>query len=330
MALYIVRRLAYMVVTLVLLSITTFAIIQLPKGDYLDTVIASLALNNNQLTDAEIAGLRERYGLDQTFLEQYVKWIRNFLEGDLGMSFQWRQPVLPLILERLPATIIISLSTLLVTYTLGVLIGIYSATHQYSLGDYFASVVGFIGLATPNFLLALILLYVGFSVFNVNLLGLFSREYVDAPWSVGKLLDLIAHLPIPIIVIGSAGAAGLIRVMRAMLLDELRKQYVVTARAKGLSESRLIFKYPVRVALNPVISGLGGIFVYIVSGETITSIVLGLPTTGSLLYGALLNQDMFLAGSIVMVLSVLTVLGTLVSDLLLVIADPRIRYEVRT
>jgi peptide/nickel transport system permease protein len=327
---YIARRLLYMVVTLVLLSITSFAIIQLPKGDYLDTVVASLAMNHNQLTPAEIEGLRERYGLDKTFLEQYLKWMRNFLEGDLGMSFQWRQPVLPLILERLPATIIISLATLLVTYTIGLLIGIYSATHQYSLGDYIASVVGFIGLATPNFLLALILLYLGVSVFNVSLLGLFSRQYVDAPWSVGKLLDLITHLPIPIIVIGSAGAAGLIRVMRAMLLDELRKQYVITARAKGAKESRLIFKYPVRVALNPVISGLGGVFVYIVSGETITSIVLGLPTTGSLLYGALLNQDMFLAGSIVMVLSILTVIGTLVSDLLLVIADPRIRYEGRT
>lgn len=327
---YIARRLLYMALTLVLLSITSFAIIQLPKGDYLDTVVASLAMNHNQLTPGEIEGLRERYGLDKTFLEQYVKWMRNFLQGDLGMSFQWRQPVLPLILERLPATIIISLATLVVTYTIGILIGIYSATHQYSFGDYVASVVGFIGLATPNFLLALILLYLGVSVFNVSLLGLFSRQYVDAPWSVGKVLDLLTHLPIPIIVIGSAGAAGLIRVMRAMLLDELRKQYVVTARAKGARESRLIFKYPVRVALNPVISGLGGVFVYIVSGETITSIVLGLPTTGSLLYGALLNQDMFLAGSIVMVLSMLTVIGTLVSDLLLVIADPRIRYEVRT
>jgi peptide/nickel transport system permease protein len=327
---YIARRVLYMVVTLALLSITTFAIIQLPKGDYLDTIIASLALNHNQLTQAEIDGLRERYGLDKSFFEQYLKWMGNFLHGDLGMSFQWRQPVLPLILERLPATMAVSLCTLLVTYTVGILIGIYSATHQYSIGDYLVSIIGFIGLATPNFLLALILLYVGFSVFNVNLLGLFSRQYVDAPWSVGKVLDLFAHLPIPIIVIGSAGAAGLIRVMRAMLLDELRKQYVITARSKGLHESRLVFKYPVRVALNPVISGLGGVFVYIISGETITSIVLGLPTTGSLLYGALLNQDMFLAGSIVMILSILTVVGTLVSDLLLVIADPRIRYEVST
>lgn len=188
---YIARRLLYMAITLVLLSFTTFAIIQLPKGDYLDTVIASLALNNNQLTTAEIEGLRERYGLDQTFIEQYVKWIRNFIQGDLGMSFQWRQPVLPLILERLPATIIISLATLAVTYTVGILIGIYSATHQYSVGDYVASVIGFIGLATPNFLLALILLYLGFTVFNVNLLGLFSREYVDAPWGIPKLLDLL-------------------------------------------------------------------------------------------------------------------------------------------
>lgn len=327
---YIARRLLYMVVTLILLSVATFTIIQLPKGDYVDTVVASLALNNNQLTSAEIEALRERYGLDQTFFEQYLKWIRNFLQGDFGMSFQWRLPVLPLILERLPATIIISLATLLVTYAIGILGGIYTATHQYSVGDYVASIIGFIGLATPNFLLALILLYLGFSLFNVNLLGLFSREYVDAPWSLAKVGDLVAHLPIPIIVIGSAGAAGLIRIMRAMLLDELRKQYVITARSKGLSEQQLIFKYPVRVALNPVISGLGGVFVYIVSGETITSIVLGLPTTGSLLYGALLNQDMFLAGSIVMVLSVLTILGTLFSDLMLVLADPRIRYERKT
>jgi peptide/nickel transport system permease protein len=318
-----------MLVTLVLLSITTFVIIQLPPGDYIDSIVAGMTLNNNQLSQGEIEGMRQRYGLDRSFPEQYLKWISNILQGDLGTSFQWRQPVLPLILDRLPSTIIISLATLLFAYTVGILIGIYSATRQYSIGDYAFTVLGFIGLATPNFILALILLYAGFSIFNVSLLGLFSREYVDAPWSIGKLLDLLAHLPIPIIVIGTAGAAGLIRVMRAMLLDELRKQYVITARAKGLKESQLVFKYPVRVALNPVISGLGGIFVYIVSGETITSIVLGLPTTGSLLYGALLNQDMFLAGSIVMVLSLLTVIGTLMSDLLLVIADPRIRYERR-
>lgn len=326
---YIIRRLLYMVVTLILLSITTFTIIQLPPGDYLDSVIAALTLNNNQPSQREIDGLKERYGLDRPFIEQYGKWVSNMLQGDLGVSFQWQQPVLPLIMSRLPATIIISLATLVFTYTVGILIGIYSATHQYSLGDYVVSVIGFIGLATPSFILALILLYLGFSVFNVSLLGLFSREYADAPWSIPKVLDLLAHLPIPIIVIGMAGAAGLIRVMRAMLLDELRKQYVITARAKGQSEAKLLFRYPVRVALNPVISGLGGIFVYIVSGETITSIVLGLPTTGSLLYGALLNQDMFLAGSIVMVLSMLTVIGTLVSDLLLVVADPRIRYERR-
>src|SRR5436190_3376723 len=194
MVAYIARRLLYMLVTLVLLSITSFAIIQLPKGDYLDTVVASLAMNHNQLTTAEIEGLRVRYGLDKTFLEQYVTWMRNFLQGDLGMSFQWRQPVLPLILERLPATIIISLATLLVTYTIGILIGIYSATHQYSLGDYVASIVGFIGLATHNFLLALILLYLGVSVFIVSLLGLLSRQFVDAPRSTGKVLDLLPHL----------------------------------------------------------------------------------------------------------------------------------------
>lgn len=249
------------------------------------------------------------------------------LHGDFGRSFQWNEPVSKLIAARLPLTIVISLFTLIFTYVVAIPIGIYSATHQYSIGDYIFTVVGFIGLATPNFLLALVLMFIFYKYFGLSAGGLFSPHYQLAPWSVAKVIDMLKHLPIPVIVIGTAGTAGLIRVMRGCLLDELRKQYVITARAKGVAERVLLFKYPVRVAINPVISTIGWELPGIVSGETITAIVLSLPTTGPLLFRALMAQDMYLAGSTVMFLTSLTVIGTLLSDILLAWIDPRIRYE---
>ena len=281
------------------------------------------------MDEAEVEALRKRYNLDEPIYVQYLKWMSRLVRGDFGMSFEWNRPVKQLIGERILLTTIISLVTLLFTWALAIPIGIYSAVKQYSWGDYAFTFLGFIGLATPNFLLALICMYVGYSVFGISAGGLFSAAYQNAPWSVGKFMDLFAHLWIPVIVIGTAGTAGLIRVMRANLLDELRKQYVIAARAKGVPKLKLLLKYPVRVALNPLISTIGWVLPSIVSGAVIVSVVLGLPTTGPLLLRALMNQDMYLAGSMVMMLSALTVIGTLISDLLLLWLDPRIRYEQR-
>ena len=261
------------------------------------------------------------------FHVQYFKWLFGMFHGELGMSLEWDRPVGELIGERILLTTIISIATLLVTWAIAIPIGIYSAVRQYSLPDYCFTFMGFIGLATPNFLLALVFMYIGYAIFDVSAGGLFSPEYQNAAWSVGKVMDLIAHLWIPVIVIGTSGTAGLIRVMRGNLLDELRKQYVMTARAKGVAYWRLLLKYPVRVALNPLVSTIGWVLPGIVSGATITSVVLGLPTTGPLLLRALMNQDMYLAGSMVMMLSILTLIGTLLSDILLLVVDPRIRYE---
>jgi len=275
--------------------------------------------------EAERAALRKYYGLDGTPVEQYFRWIWRFMRGDMGRSFEWNRPVIDLLKERLPFTVLISLGTLIFVNAVSIPVGIYAATHQYSLGDYVAAIIGFVGMATPDFMLALLLMYAFFKLFGLSVGGLFSSEYALAPWSWGKIWDLIQHLWIPIIVIGTGGTAGGIRVMRGILLDELGKQYVVTARAKGLSESRLLFKYPVRLALNPMASTIGWQLPAIVSGSTIVSIVLALPTTGPLIFQSLLSQDMFMAGSIVMVLGMLTIIGTLLSDILLVIVDPRIR-----
>ncbi|MBZ0302707.1 MAG: ABC transporter permease [Anaerolineae bacterium] len=324
---YVLRRVSYMLLTIWALSFVVFVIIQLPPGDYLSTYISSQQAQGNTFDDAAIAALRRQYGLDGTFFDQYWKWITNFLQGDMGRSFEWNQPVTVLLAERLPLTMILSISTLIFVYIVAIPIGIYSALNQYSLGDYVFSTIGFIGLAIPNFMLALILMYVLFKYFGLSAGGLFSDQYATAPWSLGKVLDLFQHLWVPVIVIGMAGTAGLIRVMRGSLLDELGKQYVVTARAKGVRERRLIFKYPVRIAINPIVSTIGWQLPRIVSGETIVAIVLSLPTTGPLLYRALLSQDMYLAGSIVLTLGVLTLVGTFISDILLVMVDPRISFE---
>jgi len=327
MLFYIFRRFLYMVVILLVVSVVAFIIIQLPLGDYLTSYLMKLQATGQTANKAEIASLKKQYGLDLPIYQQYFRWMWKMFHGNFGKSFQWNKPVTDLIGERLPLTIMISLFTLVFTYAVAIPIGIYSATHQYSVGDYAFTVIGFAGLATPNFLLALILMFMFYKYFGLSVGGLFSREYMEAAWSFGKFVDMLKHLPIPIIVIGTAGTAGLIRVMRGCLLDELRKQYVITARAKGVEERKLLFKYPVRVAINPIISTIGWTLPGIVSGETITAIVLGLPTTGPLLFNALMSQDMYLAGSTVMFLSALTVIGTFISDILLVWIDPRIRYE---
>ena len=325
---FILRRLMYMIPTLIAISIVSFVIIQLPPGDYLTSMVAGLRDQGVEVDAAQLAALTERYGLDQPIYVQYYKWMSGILlRGDFGQSFEWRRPVSGLIWQRLGLTVVISLSTLLFVWAIAFPIGIYSAVKQYSIGDYIATFFGFIGLATPNFLMALILMYIGFQVFGQNVGGLFSPEYVDAAWSWAKVKDLVQHLWVPMIVLGASGTAGLIRVMRANLLDELGKLYVVAARAKGLPEWKLILKYPVRVALNPFVSGLGWLLPQLVSGSTIVAIVLSLPTTGPLLLRALQAQDMYLAGSFLLMLSVLTVIGTLISDILLAWLDPRIRYQ---
>jgi len=324
---YLIRRFLYMILILLLVSVVAFIIIQLPPGDYLTSYIIQLEEMGQKVDESQIVSLKKQYGLDLPIYLQYFKWMWKMLHGDLGKSFEWNKPVSELIGERLMLTVIISLFTLIFTYAVAIPIGIYSATHQYSVGDWVFTVLGFAGLAIPNFLFALILMFLFFRYFGVSIGGLFSPEYAELPWSLGKVIDMLKHLPVLIIVIGTAGTAGLIRVMRGCLLDELRKQYVITARAKGVAERTLLFKYPVRVAINPIISRIGWVLPQIVSGGTITAIVLNLPTIGPLLYAALLTQDMYLAGSGVMFLTFLTVIGTFISDLLLIWLDPRIQYE---
>ncbi len=327
MAAYVLRRVLYAVVTLLVISVVAYVIIQLPPGDYLTSYIMRLEMQGGEVTDAEVETLKREYGFDLPPHLRYFKWMANLLRGDLGRSFFYNRPVLELLAERLPLSLLVSLLALLFTYLVSIPVGIYSATHQYSLWDYTLSFVGFVGLATPNFILALLLMFFFFKTFGLSIGGLFSPEYLLEPWSWGKFVDLLKHLPVPVIVIGTAGTAGLIRVMRGLMLDEMAKQYVVTARAKGVGERRLLFKYPVRVSLNPIVSTIGWTLPAIVSGQTITAIVLSLPTVGPLLLEALVNEDIILAGSVVMILSFLTVLGTLLSDLLLVVLDPRIRFE---
>ncbi len=324
---FILRRIVYMIICLGAVSIVSFIIIQLPPGNYLTYYVVQLESRGIFPDEGEIAVLEKQFGLDQPIYVQYFKWIGGVLQGDFGRSFAMNRPVSELIGERLALTVMISLFTLVFTYATAIPIGIYSATHQYSPGDYAFTAIGFTGLATPNFLFALILMVLFLKYFGLSVGGLFSPEYLRASWSIGKFVDMLKHLPIPIVVIGTAGTAGLVRVMRGCLLDELRKQYVITARAKGVAERSLLFKYPVRVAVNPIISTIGWTLPAIVSGATITSIVLSLPTTGPLLFQALMAEDMHLAGTFIMLLSALTVIGTLISDILLVWLDPRIRYE---
>ncbi len=324
---YICRRAVLAIFTVWAISVLAFAIIQLPPGDYVSSYVAEMAATGSVVSEEEAENLRIQYGLNQPMYVQYLKWMRQLVRGNFGQSMEWRRPVTEVIGERLWLTVAVSVAALVLTWVLALPIGIYSAVRQYSVGDYLATFVGFIGLAVPNFLLALVLLYLGFVLFNAHIGGLFSVEYQNAPWSWARVWDLVKHLPIPALILGLAGTAQQIRIMRANLLDEQRRPYVVTARSKGLPETRVILKYPVRVALNPFASTIGYTLPYIVSGSIIVSLVLGLPTVGPLLLKALIAQDMFLAGTIVLLLGVMTVIGTLVSDILLVWIDPRIRLE---
>lgn len=325
---FIMRRILMMVPTMFFISLVSFIIIQLPPGDYLTSYIANLSASGEQVEADVIEALNERFGLDQPIHIQYFRWITNIIfRGEYGQSFAWNVPVETLIWGRLGLTLLISIATLLFTWVIAFPIGIYSAVNKYSIGDYIATFFGFVGLAIPNFLLALVLMYISFKYFNQSVGGLFSAEYVDAAWSIEKVLDLLAHLWIPMVILGTAGAASLIRIMRANLLDELHKPYVRTARAKGLPEWKVILKYPVRVALNPFISTAGWLLPTLVSGSIIVATVLSLPTTGPMLLSALTTQDMYLAGAFILLLSLLTMIGTLVSDVLLAWLDPRIRYE---
>lgn len=329
MLIFFTRRLILAAITCVMISILTFIIIRLPPGDFVDAYIANLAASGSTVTAEQAQALRKEYGLDRSVFVQYGLWISRVVQGDFGVSMMWRRPVTEVIGDRLWLTMVVSFSALFLTWMIALPIGIYSAVRQYSIGDYIATMLGFIGLAIPNFLLALILMYAGFRYFGLAIGGLFSAEFAEAPWSWAKLWDLMKHVPLPACVLALAGTAQLIRIMRANLLDELRKPYVVTARAKGISERRLLLKYPVRAALNPFASAIAYLFPYLVSGSIVVSLVLGLPTVGPLLLQALVAQDMFLAGSIVLLLGIMTVFGTLVSDLLLMWIEPRIRLQGR-
>lgn len=326
---YLIRRVLLAALTIVVISMISFIIIHLPPGDYIDAYISQLRASGQLVTPEDAANLRHQYGLDQPMYMQYLRWVGLMLQGNFGMAMEYNRPVMEVIGDRLPLTLAVSFGALLFAWLLALPIGIYSAIRQYSFFDYVFTFFGFIGLAVPNFLLALIVLYFGFKYFNANIGGLFSPEYNDAPWSFGKFLDLLGHLPIPAIVLGMAATAQQIRIMRANLLDEKRKPYVVTARAKGLPESRVIMKYPVRVALNPFASQIPFILPQLVGGSIIVSVVLSLPTVGPLLLKALTALDMFLAGTIILLISTLTVIGALISDLLLVWLDPRIKLEGR-
>jgi len=322
---YIVRRLLLAVLTVWAISVLSFAIIHLPPGDYVTSYIASMSASGSAVSEGEAKAMREQLGLDQPITVQYVKWMGLMLQGNFGMAMEWGRPVADVIGDRMSLTVVISVAAILFTWAVALPIGIYSAVYRYSFLDYTFTFIGFIGLAIPGFMLALIVMYVGFAYFGANVGGLFSPDYAEAPWSWGRVWDLTLHLPIPAIVLGISGTAQLIRIMRSNLLDELRKPYVMTARARGLPEHRVILRYPVRVALNPFVSTIGYLLPYVVSGSIIVSLVLSLPTVGPLLLKALIAQDMFLAGTIVLLLGVLTVIGTFISDLLLMWVDPRIR-----
>jgi peptide/nickel transport system permease protein len=326
---YLARRLVLAILTIWAISVLSFVIIQLPPGDYITSYIAQMSSGGGFVSEQEAEGLRREYGLDQPMWVQYLRWMKMVLQGRFGMALEWGRPVSEVIGDRLWLTMVVSVAAILLTWALALPIGIYSAVRQYSMGDYLFTLVGFIGLAVPSFMLALVLMYFGFTLFNLNIGGLFSDEFAEAPWTLAKAWDLAKHLPLPALILGLAGTAQLIRIMRANLLDELRRPYVVTARARGLAEHRVILKYPVRVALNPFASTVGYLLPYVVSGSIIVSLVLSLPTVGPLLLRALVAQDMFLAGTIVLLLGVMTVVGTFLSDLLLMWIDPRIRLEGR-
>jgi peptide/nickel transport system permease protein len=321
------RRLLYMALTLLLVSLVSFIIIQAAPGDYAEIYAAKKAATGAVITQADIDAMRIELGLDQPWYIQYLHWLWNALHGDFGDSWAWKRPVGEVIAERLPVTLVIAGATLLFMYAVSIPVGIYSAVRRYSLGDYAFSILGYVGLAIPNFLLALVLLYLSQQYLGQSVGGLYSPQFENAPWSWGKFVDLSAHLVVPVIVLGTSGTAFLTRAMRAAVLDELDRMYVLSARASGLSPMQLLLRYPVRMALNPIASTLGWRLTYVISGAPIVGFVLALPDTGPLFLNALLNQDMMLAGAMIFIYCALTIIGTFVSDVLLVLLDPRIRLE---
>jgi len=331
---YTIRRILIMIPTLLVISFITFAIIKLPPGDYLSNQMAELKSQGDKAALERIEFLRKQYGLDKPFLEQYGVWVglwpseRGFsglLQGDLGWSFEHDLPVAGVVGDRMLLSLILNFSVILFTWAVAFPIGVYAATHQYSWGDHGLTLLGYVGLATPNFLFALVLMYFANVEFGLAIGGIMDPEYLDRPWSLAKAGSVLQHLWIPVIVIGTSGTAGMIRRLRANLLDELQKQYVVTARAKGMPPFRLLVKYPLRMSLNPFISDIGDILPSVISGAAIVSVVLSLQTVGPTLLEALRSQDQYLAGSFLMFLSLLTVIGMFVSDMLLALLDPRIR-----
>ncbi|MEC0228309.1 ABC transporter permease [Paenibacillus alba] len=327
---YILKRILLVIPVVIFISFIVFYIIQLPPGDYVSSYSAKMSAAGDVMTTAEMDEMRANLGLDRPVYEQYLVWMKKIvLHGDFGFSFNYNKPVTAVIQQYMGLTLVVSLVTMLFQYAVAIPIGIYTAVKQYSAGDYIFSGLSFIGMATPNFLLAIILMFLSYSWFGDPLLGLFSSDYVNAAWSMDKVMDLMKHLVIPVIVIGLSSTADLIRVMRGQMLDELNKPNVVTARAKGLSEIKILLKYPTRAALNPIVSTFGWSLSSIFTGATITAIVLNLPIQGPVMYNALLGQDMYLAGSWLLFMALLTVVGTLISDILLAWLDPKIRTEFR-
>jgi peptide/nickel transport system permease protein len=324
---YILQRLALLPLLMVIYSFVIFVIIQAPPGDFLTAYVATLSSSGSSISAEQIAALRHTYGLDQPFLVQYFLWVQHLLHGDFGLSLEYQRPNADLIGEQLGLTIALALFSFVLTWALAVPAGIYSATHPRSLGDHILTVINYVGVATPNFMLALILMWVAFAYFDISVTGLFSPDYVNAPWSWGRVLDLLGHIWLPALVLGIAGTARLSRIMRANLLDELNKPYVVTARAKGMKEWALVLRYPVRLAFNPLVSTIGWYLPLLFSGSLIVATVMNLPNIGPLLLRALVNQDMYLAGGILLIYSFLTIVGTLLSDVALALIDPRIRVE---
>jgi len=322
---YILQRLALLPLLMVVYSFVIFAIIQAPPGDFLTSYVATLASSGSSISAEQMQALRHEYGLDQPFLVQYLYWLQNLLTGNLGLSLEYQRPNAELIGEQLVLTIALALFSFVLTWMIAIPAGIYSATHPRSVLDYALTVINYVGVATPNFMLALVLMWVAFAYFGISVTGLFSPEYADAPWSVARFVDLMEHLWLPALVLGIAGTARLTRIMRANLLDELNKPYVTTARAKGMKEWRLVLRYPVRLAFNPLVSTIGWYLPALFSGSLIVATVMNLPNIGPLLLRALINQDMYLAGGILLIYSFLTIIGTLLSDILLALLDPRIR-----
>ena len=324
---YTVHRIIIMIPTLLAISFVVFVIIQLPPGDYLETYIAELQSQGEAIDPQKIEFLRRQYGLDRPFHEQYLMWVWGLLHGDMGYSFEHELPVTEVIGDRLWLTFLVAFTTIIFTYVVSFPIGIYSAVRQYSLGDYALTFIGFLGLATPNFLLALVLLYLANVWFGTSIGGLMDEQFIDQPWGWAKVGSVLEHLWVPVVVIGTSGTAGMIRRLRANLLDELQKQYVITARAKGVGPARLLIKYPLRLAINPFIADIGSILPQVISGAVLVSVVLDLPTTGQMLVQSLRSQDMYLAGSFLMFQAVLVVIGVFLSDLALAVLDPRIRLS---